>query len=59
MNAILVPIGITIAALVWALIIDHQDGGYFAGAQALVRLIPALGISLVAWIAYAVWMALK
>ena len=50
----MIPSLITIAALVWALFIYDDGGGYLSGLGNMFMLVPALGVSLISWIIYAI-----
>lgn len=49
-----VPTLITVAGIAWALFWVDDGGGFLSGLDNLMALIPALAVSLVAWIVYAV-----
>ena len=50
-----IPTAITVAGLMWALFIYDDGGGYMSGIGNLLALVPALAISMVAWIIAAVF----
>ncbi len=45
-----IPSIITVAVIVWALFIYNDGGGWLSGIGNLFMLIPALLVSLIAWI---------
>lgn len=50
-----IPLAITVIAICWALFVVEGGNGMFSGLANLIALVPALAISLVAWIAYAIF----
>jgi hypothetical protein len=50
-----IPLGITVIALVWALYVVDGGNGMFSGLANLIALVPALAVSCIAWIAYAIF----
>lgn len=51
----MIPAVITIGSIVWALFIVKPEQGVLGGLNNILMLIPALAISCVAWIVYAVF----
>lgn len=49
-----IPAAITAVSVIWALFIFRDSDGYLSGIGNLFMLVPALAISLVAWIIAAV-----
>jgi hypothetical protein len=50
-----IPTIITAIALFWAMFIVDDGGGYMSGLSNIFALIPALFISCVSWIVYAIF----
>jgi len=50
-----IPTAITVASLFWAIYIVEGEDGYLSGLDNLLALIPALGISCLSWIAFAIF----
>jgi len=50
-----IPTIITFCALFWALVLVKDSGGMFGGLDKLFALIPALFISMISWITYAIF----
>jgi hypothetical protein len=53
-----IPTLITIGAIIWATFIVDSGSGYGAGLPNVFALVPALAVSLVSWIVYAIVMAI-
>ena len=51
----MMPTLITLALLFWAVFIVDGGSGMFSGLDNLIALAPACGISMIAWIIYAVF----
>lgn len=51
----LIPTAITVLSIGWALLVHKDTRGYGQGIGNLLLLVPALGVSLVAWIIYAIY----
>jgi hypothetical protein len=51
----MIPLAITVVSLAVALTIEKPTGSYGDGLQTVFALIPALGISCIAWIMYALF----
>jgi len=49
-----IPTIITIVCIL-AAILHNDGGGYFSGLGNILMLVPALGVSLIAWIVYAIF----
>jgi hypothetical protein len=49
-----IPLVITIISLFWAIYCVDDGGGFFSGLGNILALVPALFISMIAWIIYAV-----
>ena len=47
-----IPTAITILSIIGALSVD-DGGGYLSGIGNIIMLVPAFGVSLIAWIVYA------
>lgn len=45
-----IPAVITVLALLWAFFWPAEDGGYLGGIVRLFMVIPAMGVSLIAWV---------
>jgi hypothetical protein len=50
-----IPLGITILALFVALYVVDGGNGMFSGLANVIALVPALAISCLAWIVYAIF----
>ena len=44
-----IPTAITVAGLIWALLIVDDGGGYLSGIGNLFALVPVLAVSAIAW----------
>lgn len=50
----IIPLTITILSVAWAIFWVDGGNGYFSGLGNLLALIPALFVSMIAWIIYAI-----
>lgn len=49
-----IPLAVTALALCWALFVVKPGRGMFAGLNNIFALVPALAVSLLAWIIYGI-----
>lgn len=55
----MIPLLITFISVGYVVFIYDEGGGMFSGLMNLFLLIPALGISLIAWIGYVIWISIR